>query len=162
MVFMGDRATLLETGRFVQQRGQDAESAVDAAFVAAIAGTGAPVQRTGAIDANAAVSTSDEDTTDAVDAADSAESEARHRRAADAGDTASMSVLGALLLRRGSWTAPSGICAPPPPTGTGPPRTTWASCCTSAATRTRPCGWWRIAAVAGSAAAAHALGRRLP
>ncbi|NED28662.1 sel1 repeat family protein, partial [Streptomyces anulatus] len=111
MVFMGDRATLLETGRFVRQRGQDAESAVDAAFAAAIAGTGAPVQRTDAvdvsavdvstIDASAAVSTSDEDTTDAVDAADSAESEARHRRAADAGDTASMSVLGALLLRRG-------------------------------------------------------------
>ncbi|NEB55616.1 sel1 repeat family protein, partial [Streptomyces griseus] len=101
MVFMGDRATLLETGRFVQQRGQDGESAVDAAFAAAIAGAGAPVQRTGAVDGSSTATAADEDTTDAVDAADSAESEARHRRAADAGDTASMSVLGALLLRRG-------------------------------------------------------------
>ncbi|NEA09275.1 sel1 repeat family protein, partial [Streptomyces sp. SID10692] len=114
MVFMGDRATLLETGRFARQRGQEPDSAVDASFAAAAAGTGAPVQRTGDLDAPpsdsdtatpdgdpAPESTGPEDgTTDAVDAADHAESEARHRRAADAGDTASMSVLGALLLRR--------------------------------------------------------------
>ncbi|CAM5384202.1 hypothetical protein SMICM304S_05542 [Streptomyces microflavus] len=142
MVFMGDRATLLETGRFVQRRGQKADKMADAAFAAVIAGaagagastpgprdattageagpaveapargrgrtTSETTATVGHVDADAVhatgatgVTTPDAGTTDAVDAADSAETEARHRRAAEAGDTASMSVLGALLLRRG-------------------------------------------------------------
>ncbi|WP_143671642.1 tetratricopeptide repeat protein, partial [Streptomyces sp. wa1071] len=148
MVFMGDRATLLETGRFVQQRGQDAESAVDAAFVAAIAGTGAPVQRTGAIDASAAVSTSDEDTTDAVDAADSAESEARHRRAADAGDTASMSVLGALLLRRGELDSAERYLRAATADGDRAAANNLGVLLHQRGYPDEAAGWWRIAAVA--------------
>lgn len=62
---MGDRATLLETGRFVQKHAEEGRDVVDA-----------------------------EETADA-------EMEARHRSGAESGETASMSVLGALLLRRG-------------------------------------------------------------
>ncbi|PWS51670.1 hypothetical protein DLE01_10415 [Streptomyces sp. FT05W] len=39
MVFMGDRATLLETGRFVQRSGRMTGNVADAAFVAALAAT---------------------------------------------------------------------------------------------------------------------------
>ena len=82
MVFMGDRATLLETGRFVQRHARNAADEI--------------IEAVGAVDA--AVDTTAE--TDA-DTENETETEARHRRAAESGDLASMSALGALLLRRG-------------------------------------------------------------
>lgn len=98
---MGDRATLLETGRFVQKHAEEGRDVVDA-----------------------------EETADA-------ETEARHRSGAESGETASMSVLGALLLRRGDLDGAERWLRAATGEGTGPRPTTWAYCCTSAATRTR-------------------------
>nr|MYR38774.1 hypothetical protein [Streptomyces sp. SID4944] len=49
MVFMGDRATLLETGRFVQRRGQETDEMADAAFAAVIAGAAGADETTGTV-----------------------------------------------------------------------------------------------------------------
>ncbi|MYV70660.1 sel1 repeat family protein, partial [Streptomyces sp. SID2131] len=82
MVFMGDRATLLETGRFVQRHARNAADEIIEA-----AGAADPVLGTTAV--------ADADTENET------ETEARHRRAAERGDLASISALGAMLLRRG-------------------------------------------------------------
>ena len=97
MDVMGDKATLLETGRFVQPSGPDRG--------------GSPRRPPRKM---------------------------RQRLAAEAGDVDAMSVLGAMLLRRGDLDGAEPICAPPPPRATAPPPTTSASCSTSAGTPTRP------------------------
>lgn len=113
MECMGDRATLLETGRFVQRH---VKSAADDIIEAVVAG-------------GEAVDTTAENET---------ETEARHRRAAESGDAASMSVLGALLLRRGDLDGAEPYLRGATAEGTARPPTTWVSCCTSVATPKRP------------------------
>src|SRR5687767_5749497 len=93
MEFMGDRATLLETGRFVQPHAGDVADAIDAAV---------RVDHTGKNRSTGHDNAGHDDTDDnGADTVETAGAEARHRSAADAGDTTAMSVLGALLLRRG-------------------------------------------------------------
>src|SRR6059036_2578826 len=98
MDVMGDKATLFETGRFVQpsEPGEAGEAAEEAA------------------------------------------EELRQRLAAEAGDVEAMSVLGAMLLRRGDLDGAEPICVPPPPPVTVPPPTTWESFFISGDTPTRP------------------------
>ncbi|WP_420710275.1 tetratricopeptide repeat protein, partial [Streptomyces sp. NRRL S-15] len=181
MVFMGDRATLLETGRFVQRRGRTAENMADAAFAVAVAGTADTadggreaavltadiVDSTGAVEsfgtAGGADHTAGADTVDHADTADTAdhadEAEARHRRAAEAGDTASMSVLGALLLRRGDLDGAEAYLRAATAEGDRAAANNLGVLLHQKGYADEAAGWWRIAAVAGSAAAAHALGR---
>ncbi|MEU9744071.1 tetratricopeptide repeat protein, partial [Streptomyces niveus] len=135
MDFMGDRATLLETGRFVQGQAEDAAGAEK--FGGA----------TGATDAGGP--------TDSADA----ETEARHRRAADGGDVASMSVLGALLLRRGDLDAAEKYLRAATAEGDRAAANNLGVLLHQRGYTEEASGWWRVAAVAGSAAAAHALGR---
>ncbi|NDZ82403.1 tetratricopeptide repeat protein, partial [Streptomyces sp. SID10853] len=121
MVLMGDRATLLETGRFVQKHADDGH--------------------------------------DAVDAEETADAEARHRSGAESGEAASMSVLGALLLRRGDLDGAERWLRAATGEGDRAAANNLGVLLHQRGYADEAAGWWRIAAVAGSAAAAHALGR---
>ncbi|WP_306314760.1 tetratricopeptide repeat protein, partial [Streptomyces hydrogenans] len=94
MVFMGDRATLLETGRFVQRHARNAADEIIEA-VPAVDATVDTAARTGSLPDSGPDAETESD----------AETEGRHRRAAERGDTDAMSALGALLLRRGDLDA---------------------------------------------------------
>lgn len=88
MGFMGDRSTLLETGRFVRAEAEPGTGADETAPV---------------VNAQTVLTDADfaQEMFAETDTASDAELEARHRVAADKGDPGAMSVLGALLLRRG-------------------------------------------------------------
>ena len=134
MDFMGDKATLLETGRFVQQPA----GPLCSRSPSAVAADGRS-RRTGTRPARP-------------------QSEARHRLAAEAGDAAAMSVLGALLLRRGDLDGAEPYLRAATADGDRAAANNLGVLLHQRGYADEAAGWWRIAAVAGSAAAAHALG----
>ncbi|CAM5724425.1 hypothetical protein SVIOM74S_09760 [Streptomyces violarus] len=127
MDVMGDKATLFETGRFVQPSSRE-----------------------------------DTDTPDeAGEIADEAAEELRQRLAAEAGDVEAMSVLGAMLLRRGDLDGAERYLRAATAAGDRAAANNLGVLLHQRGYPDEAAGWWRIAAVAGSAAAAHALGRHL-
>ncbi|EDY64062.2 conserved hypothetical protein, partial [Streptomyces pristinaespiralis ATCC 25486] len=147
MEFMGDRATLLETGRFVQPHAGDVADAIDVAV------------RVDHMGKDRNVTSHDNTDDNSADTVETAGAEARHRSAADAGDTAAMSVLGALLLRRGDLDGAEPYLRGATADGDRAAANNLGVLLHQRGYADEAAGWWRIAAVAGSAAAAHALGR---
>ncbi|MGW1934060.1 sel1 repeat family protein, partial [Streptomyces sp. NPDC001919] len=127
MVFMGDRATLLETGRFVQRHARNAADEI--------------IEAVGAVDA--AVDTAAE-----TDAENETETEARHRRAAERGDLASMSALGALLLRRGDLDGAEPFLRAATAEGDRAAANNLGVLLHQRGYADEAAGWWRVAAVA--------------
>lgn len=146
MGFMGDRSTLLETGRFVRAEAEPGTGAVEAARTV-----------------NAQTALTDADFADEAfgeaDVASDAELEARHRVAADKGDPGAMSVLGALLLRRGDLAGAEPYLRGATGEGDRAAANNLGVLLHQRGYPEEAAGWWRVAAVAGSAPAAHALGR---
>ena len=100
---------------------------------------------------------------DAMEAAEAAEAsdavtESGHRRAAEAGDAEAMSVLGAMLLRRGDLDGAEPHLRAATAAGDRAAANNLGVLLHQRGYADEAAGWWRIAAVAGSAAAAHALG----
>src|SRR5689334_25348518 len=93
------------------------------------------------------------------DEAGEAAEEARRRLAAGTGDTEAMSVLGAMLLRRGDLDAAEPHLRAATAAGDRAAANNLGVLLHQRGYAEEAAGWWRIAAVAGSAAAAHALGR---
>ncbi|MBL0804877.1 sel1 repeat family protein, partial [Streptomyces albidoflavus] len=117
MDVMGDKATLLNMGRFVE-----------------------PADR--------------EDTDTGT-----AEDEVRRLGVAGAGDAASMSVIGAELLRRGDLDGAEPLLRGATAEGDRAAANNLGVLLHQRGYAEEAAGWWKVAAVAGSAAAAHALGR---
>ena len=128
MDVMGDKATLLETGRFVQPAG----------FTESTGDLSQPMDR---------------------DETGEAAEEARQRLAAQTGDVEAMSVLGALLLRRGDLDGAEPHLRAATAAGDRAAANNLGVLLHQRGYADEAAGWWRIAAVAGSTAAAHALGR---
>src|SRR5689334_1898769 len=122
MDVMGDKATLFETGRFVQPPGEE------------------PTR---------------DETNDMGEDAE----EVRLRLAAETGENEAMSVLGAMLLRRGDLDGAEPLLRAATATGDRAAANNLGVLLHQRGYAEEAAGWWRIAAVAGSAAAAHALGR---
>ncbi|GAA4967287.1 hypothetical protein GCM10023238_39020 [Streptomyces heliomycini] len=83
----------------------------------------------------------------------------RQRLAAEAGDVEAMSVLGAMLLRRGDLDGAEPHLRAATAAGDRAAANNLGVLLHQRGYADEGAGWWRIAAVAGSTAAAHALGR---
>lgn len=128
MDVMGDKATLLETGRFAQH----ADIALPADFVL-------PAESASSVE-SAGVADEDE-TGDAVE-------EARQRLAAEAGDTEAMSVLGAMLLRRGDLDGAEPCLRAATAAGDRAAANNLGVLLHQRGYADEAAGWWRVAAVA--------------
>ncbi|MER6481036.1 tetratricopeptide repeat protein, partial [Streptomyces filamentosus] len=138
MVFMGDRATLLETGRFVQRHARNAADEI--------------IEAVTAVDAFADTTARTEpDAGPETEAETEAETEGRHRRAAERGDTDAMSALGALLLRRGDLEGAEPFLRAATAEGDRAAANNLGVLLHQRGYPDEAAGWWRVAAVAGSA-----------
>ncbi|MBW5484993.1 sel1 repeat family protein, partial [Streptomyces bambusae] len=148
MGFMGDRSTLLETGRYLRSEPNEGTVAAVANEAAAAADTDTALTDAAFGDVLAETETVNE-----------TELEARHRVAADKGDPGAMSVLGALLLRRGDLDGAEPYLRGATAEGDRAAANNLGVLLHQRGYPEDAAGWWRVAAVAGSAPAAHALGR---
>src|SRR5690606_13462707 len=94
---------------------------------------------------------------EAVEVTDEAAEELRQRLAAEAGDVEAMSVLGAMLLRRGRLAGADPHLRAATPAGDRAAANNLGVLLHPRGYADEASGWWRIAAVAGSAAAEYWL-----
>ncbi|MEV5905451.1 tetratricopeptide repeat protein, partial [Streptomyces sp. NPDC052127] len=121
MDVMGDKATLFETGRFVQPSGEEATP-----------------------------DESRDETADAVETGEAVE-EMSLRLAAQAGDVEAVSVLGAMLLRRGDLDGAEPHLRAATAEGDRAAANNLGVLLHQRGYPDEAAGWWRVAAVAGSA-----------
>ncbi|MCA6096436.1 tetratricopeptide repeat protein, partial [Streptomyces sp. SCA3-4] len=140
MGLMGDKARLLETRRLVAAPGDGSDQDDQDPSLSGPGETTAP-------DAGCA--------TEAADL----ELETARRRAAESGDPASLSMLGALLLRRGDLDGAERHLRAATAEGDRSAANNLGVLLHQRGYADEAASWWRVAAVAGSAPAAHALGR---
>ncbi|MYR59816.1 sel1 repeat family protein, partial [Streptomyces sp. SID625] len=166
MDVMGDKVTLFETGRFVQTsdpgptQGAEESGSADpyrtGSRVPCAEVTGTDGTEDGTRGGTAARETAADET---GAAAEEVAELARRRLAAESGDTEAMSVLGAMLLRRGDLDGAEPHLRAATAAGDRAAANNLGVLLQQRGYPEEAAGWWRIAAVAGSAPAAHALGR---